>query len=172
MKNNEDKIVEIDNNKLLAASGENGDRVQFCEYIQKNMNFYRFVNDRSLTTKGCAHYIRGQLAEALRSNPYQVNLLLAGYDNQKPSLYYIDYLSSMQPVEYGAHGYGSYFALSTMDKYYHKDLSLDEAKDLMKKCLTEIKKRLVVNAPNFIVKVVDKDGTREVDLGDFELKYI
>lgn len=135
------------------------------------MNFYRYVNDRSLTTKGCAHYIRGQLAEALRKNPYQVNLLLAGYD-QSPSLYYIDYLASMQPVQYGAHGYGSYFALSTMDKYYHKDLSLEEGKDLMKKCLTEIKKRLVLNAPKFVVKLVDKNGIQEVDLGDYDLTFI
>jgi hypothetical protein len=42
----------------------------------------------------------------------------------------------------------------------------------MKKCLMEIKKRLVVNAPNFIVKLVDKDGVREVDLGKFDLEYI
>ncbi len=34
MKNNEDKITEMDNNKLLAANGEGGDRVQFTEYIQ------------------------------------------------------------------------------------------------------------------------------------------
>jgi 20S proteasome subunit beta 4 len=173
MKNNEDKIIKIDENKILAANGENGDRVQFCEYIQKNMNLYRFVNERSLSPKACANYIRGELASALRKNPYNVNLLLGGFDESEgPQLFYIDYLSSMQSVQYGAHGYGSYFALAAMDKYYHKDFTLDEGKDLMKKCLMEIKKRLVVNAPNFIVKLVDKDGVREVDLGKFDLEYI
>lgn len=34
MKDNEDKILKIDENKLLAASGEAGDRVQFTEFIQ------------------------------------------------------------------------------------------------------------------------------------------
>jgi 20S proteasome subunit beta 4 len=34
MKNSEDKILKMDDNKLLAACGESGDRVQFSEYIQ------------------------------------------------------------------------------------------------------------------------------------------
>jgi 20S proteasome subunit beta 4 len=35
------------------------------------------------------------LAEALRKNPYQVNLLLGGYDEKKgPSLYYMDYMGA------------------------------------------------------------------------------
>jgi 20S proteasome subunit beta 4 len=34
MKHDEDKIMKLDEQKLLAACGENGDRVQFCEFIQ------------------------------------------------------------------------------------------------------------------------------------------
>ena len=53
-----------------------------------------------------------ELATALRKGPFQANLLLAGFDAKEgASLYYIDYLGSMQRVETGAHGYGSYFTL-------------------------------------------------------------
>eukprot|EP01080_Neovahlkampfia_damariscottae_P001587 gene1587-12712_t len=165
MKHDEDKIKKLDDTKLLAASGQNGDRVQFCEFIQKNMNLYRYVNDRPLETKSAANYIRGTLATALRKNPYQVNLLLGGYDEETGgSLYLIDYLSSMQKVNFGAHGYGGYFSLSIMDKYYHDDLTLDEAKDIMKKCISEIQKRLLLNSPAFIYKAITKDGIQEVKL--------
>lgn len=51
------------------------------------------MNDRALSTKAAAHFLRGELAEALRQNPYYVNLLLAGVDSDGPSLYYIDYLA-------------------------------------------------------------------------------
>jgi 20S proteasome subunit beta 4 len=36
-----------------------------------------------------------------------VNLLLGGYDKiaDKPTLYWIDYLASLAPVPYAAHGY-------------------------------------------------------------------
>ena len=37
MKDDEDKILALDQHKLLLACGEAGDRVQFCEYIAKNV---------------------------------------------------------------------------------------------------------------------------------------
>ena len=67
------------------------------------------------------------LAKALRSNPYQVNLLLGGVeDDGTPSLYFMDYLASMCKEKYAAHGYGSFFILSTMDKYYKVVLTFDD----------------------------------------------
>lgn len=166
MKDSEDKILKVDNNKLLGACGENGDRVQFTEYIQKNLNLYRLRNDRPLSTHAAAHFLRHELATALRSrNSYQTNLLLGGYEEKSgPELYFIDYLSSMQKVPYGAHGYGSYFSLSIIDKYYKKDLSVNEGLGLMKKCINEVQTRLLLNTPQFIVKIVDKNGAREIAL--------
>lgn len=180
MKDSEDKILKLDHNKLLAACGENGDRVQFTEYIQKNLNLYRLKNDRALSTHAAANFLRHELATALRSrNSYQTNLLLGGFDDdgennngdggennggEKAQLYFIDYLSSMQKVPYGAHGYGSYFTLSIMDKYYKRDMTVNEALGLLKKCINEIQTRLLLNTPQFIVKIVDKNGAREIAL--------
>ena len=50
---------------------------------------------------------------------YQVNMLLAGCDKDTgPELYYMDYLASMVSLPFAAHGYGSFFSLSVMDRYY------------------------------------------------------
>jgi 20S proteasome subunit beta 4 len=57
---------------------------------------------------------------------------------------------------------GSYFALSLFDKMWHPDLSEDEAVAMMEAGIAEIKKRLVVAPPHYLIKVVDKDGVREV----------
>ncbi|OVA15519.1 Proteasome [Macleaya cordata] len=161
-KSNEDKIMVLDSHKLLGASGESGDRVQFTEYIQKNVALYQFRNGIPLTTAATANFTRGELATALRKNPYSVNLLLAGYDKETgPSLYYIDYIASLHKIEKGAFGYGSYFSLSMMDRHYHGGMSLEEATDLADKCIMEIRSRLVVAPPNFVIKIVDKDGARE-----------
>ena len=59
-------------------------------------------------------------------------------------------------------GAGSYFVLSMFDKLWHKDLSQDEAFEMMKKGVAEVKARLVVAPSAFQVKVIDKDGTRLV----------
>ncbi|KAJ3705651.1 hypothetical protein LUZ61_009356 [Rhynchospora tenuis] len=161
-KSNEDKVMVLDSHKLLGASGEPGDRVQFTEFIQKNVHLYQFRNGIPLTTAATASFTRGELATALRKNPYSVNLLLAGYDKGVgPSMYYIDYIATMHKIEKGAFGYGSYFCLSMMDRLYHPDMTIEEAIELIDKCIVEIRTRLVVAPPNFVIKIVDQDGARE-----------
>ncbi|XP_031502064.1 proteasome subunit beta type-2-B-like [Nymphaea colorata] len=161
-KSNEDKIMILDSHKLMGASGESGDRVQFTEYIQKNVHLYQFRNGIPLTTAAAANFTRGELATALRKNPYFVNILLAGYDKEiGPSLYYIDYIATLHKIQKGAFGYGSYFCLSMMDRHYHSGMSVEEAVDLIDKCIMEIRSRLVVAPPNFVIKIVDKDGAWE-----------
>ncbi len=49
---------------------------------------------------------------ALRRNPYNVNLLQAGYDEKTgPCLYYHDYLGTLAKLNNAAHGYCAYFLL-------------------------------------------------------------
>lgn len=63
-------------------------------------------NGVSLDTAEVANWTRRSLADALRSQPYAANLLLAGYDNKTDvaSLYFIDYLASMQKLPFGCQG--------------------------------------------------------------------
>ncbi|KAL6637096.1 hypothetical protein ACP70R_024668 [Stipagrostis hirtigluma subsp. patula] len=161
-KTDEDKVMVLDSHKLMGASGEPGDRVQFTEYIQKNLHLYQFRNTIPLSTAATANFTRGELATALRKNPYMVNAILAGYDKDiGASMYYIDYIATLHKIDKGAFGYGSYFCLSLMDKLYHPDMTLEEAVDLVDKCIKEIRLRLVVAPQNFVIKVVDKDGAKE-----------
>lgn len=44
-------------------------------------------------------------------------------------------------------------------------LSLDDALDICRKCIDEIKLRFMVDVGDFMVKVVDKDGVREIEIG-------
>jgi 20S proteasome subunit beta 4 len=38
--------------------------------------------------------------------PYNCNLLVAGYDDGEPSLYFIDYMACCHKMNCAAHGYG------------------------------------------------------------------
>jgi hypothetical protein len=89
--------------------------VQFAEYIQANAQLYSMRNETDLSPSALAHFVRGELASSLRSRkPYNVNLLLGGVDpiTHQPSLYWLDYLASLAPVPYAAHGYAQYVSLS------------------------------------------------------------
>lgn len=160
MKKDHDKMYQLSNRLLMAACGEGGDTVQFAEYIAKNIQLYRMRNGYDLSTKAAASFTRRNLADYLRSStPYFVNLLIGGYDDSDGAdLYYMDYLGSMVKLPFGTHGYGSFFILSVMDRYYKEDMTRDEALILLQRCIDELHERFIVNLSSFKVKIVDKEG--------------
>ena len=107
-----------------------------------------------------AQFIRSEMAEALRKGPYQVNVLIGGYDliDKQAKLYWMDYLGTLQQVQKGAHGHASYFVNSVLDNNFKHDMTLDEGIFAMKKCIEELKRRYIINQPTFIAKIVTKDG--------------
>merc|ERR1719487_440939 len=117
-----------------------------------------------LNTHAAANFTRNELAYALRKGPYQVDLLIAGVDDDGPGLYFMDYLSSMEKVNKAAHGYGAYFALSILDREWKPDLTLEEAKAILRKCVEEMKTRFLIHLADFNCKVVTKDGVEVIDL--------
>ncbi|CAG8789786.1 7955_t:CDS:2, partial [Cetraspora pellucida] len=167
MKSTEDKSRDLNKHNIMLYSGESGDTVTFAEYIQRNVRLYGIRNGIELTPKAAATFTRKELATSLRSrHPYTVFLLIAGYDitTSKPHLYWIDYLGSSAEVPFAAHGYGSYYCMSILDRYHHPDITLDEAKVLVKKCIDELKTRFVINLLDFKIKVTDQDGIREITI--------
>ncbi len=150
---------------MVASAGPQADCTQFVEFIQRNLALNEFRTDLKASTKAAASYTRTELATALRKNPYQVNMLIGGYDSDVgPSLYYLDYLASCQKMNFGAHGYAAYFIFSTMDRHWKPKMSIDEALELARKCIKELATRFIINQPNFKVKVADASGVREVSL--------
>ena len=68
----------------------------------------------------------------------------------------------MIEVPFAAHGYGSYFCLSIMDRYYKPGMSEEEALELLRHCLRELRTRFIVNLPVFGVRIVRASGTEEI----------
>lgn len=166
LKHDENKLVPIDSHKLMGISGEAGDRVQFSEYIIANTKLYALRNGLSLSTKAVANFARGEMAAALRRSPYYTNVLIAGFDEAEgPQLYWMDYLATMHSLNVAGTGYGSYFVYSMLDKLWRKDLTQEQALELMEKGIAEVKSRFVASPPTFQIKVVDKDGIRVLKEG-------
>lgn len=109
-----------------------------------------------------AEFTRSELAYAIRNGPFMVNILLGGYDVQeeKARLFWMDYLGTMQEVKKGAHGYAGYFVSSVLDNHYKKDMTLEEGYECAKACVNELKTRFLVNQPQFVLKIVTKDGIK------------
>ncbi|MCJ1261401.1 Proteasome subunit beta type-4 [Lobaria immixta] len=169
LKASDDKTKELNKHTLMAFSGEAGDTIQFAEYIQANIQLYSMRNDSDLGPSAVASFVRGELARSLRSRkPYTVNLLLGGIDpiTNTPSLYWLDYLAALAPVPYAAHGYAQYYCLSILDKHHHPDIDFDQGLKILRMCTDELKRRLPIDFKGMLVKVIDKNGIREIDYED------
>ena len=134
-----------------------------------------------------------QLATALRKGPYNVSLLLAGYDGltevekaeaRKSSgdgsadgggsgkkgggeeesgvanLYWMDYMGTLQRVNYGAHGYAAYFISATLDRHWKPGMTEDEAQELLQQCILVLRTRFLVHQPKFLCRIVSKEGVK------------
>ncbi|KAL2530514.1 Proteasome subunit beta type-2-A [Forsythia ovata] len=121
-KTNEDKIMLLDSDKLMGASGETGDRARFTEYIQKNVALYQFRNGNFL-----GNYVRAQFTEYI-----QKNVALYQFRNGIP-------LTTAAAANF----------------------TRGELATALRKVIMEIRLRLVVAPPNFVIKIVDKDGAWE-----------
>ncbi|KAH7408897.1 putative proteasome subunit beta type-2 [Cadophora sp. DSE1049] len=169
LKASDDKTRALNKHTLMAFSGEAGDTIQFAEYIQANAQLYSMRNGIDLSPSAVANFVRGELASSLRSRkPYNVNLLLGGFDpiTSRPSLYWLDYLASLAPLPYAAHGYAQYYCLSILDKHHHPDIGYEEGLKLLRLCTDELKRRLPIDFKGMLVKVVTKEGIREVEWDD------
>lgn len=122
--------------------------MHFAEYVQANLKLNAIRNHCDTPTPAAAAWIRNSLATSLRSRkPYSVNVLLGGYDKAKdtPYLYWIDYLGTMKEVPFAAHGYGSYFCLSTLDRYHEPEQNWEHGLDVLKRCISELQTRFIID---------------------------
>jgi 20S proteasome alpha/beta subunit len=136
-------------------------------FVSKNINLYTLSNNGAkLSTHAQANYARGEMAAALRKGPFQVNLLLGGYDEKAGgSLYHLDYMGTLHKVKYGAQGYAQYFCSSIFDKECTANMTEEDALKVVDMCIKEIHTRFMLSQPNFMIKKVDKEGVKVLSFG-------
>lgn len=162
LKADDKKVIQCNEHTAMAFTGEPGDTSNFVDYIKANVQLYGFRNNSELSTKAVASFSRQALANSLRSRkPYQVNILVAGFDDNRPQLHWIDYLGTNVELPYAAHGYAMYYVLSTLDRWWKKTMTLAEGLELARKCINELTTRLPIDFKGCDVHVVDKSGVRQ-----------
>lgn len=168
LKADDDKTRTLNTHNVMAYTGESGDTVQFTEYIQANIQLYLMrENDTELSPKATASFVRNQLATSIRSRkPYQVNVLIGGYDTKTDlaALSWIDYLGTLVELPYAAHGYAAFYCSSLFDRHYKKDMKKEEGLELLRMCIKELEMRMPIDFKGVYVKVVDKEGVRPIEL--------
>ena len=99
LKHDDDKIMQINQFKVMACTGEQTDRYQFSNLMMRNLQLMEFRTGFEPSVEATAQFMRSEMAQSLRSrSPFQVNVLMGGYDQieKEAKLYWMDYLGTLQ----------------------------------------------------------------------------
>ncbi len=112
-------IYQVGARIVIGLEGDPSD----CEYIKcvvysfQRDHYLKFGKDVSVST--LAYFLRNKISDALRSkHPLEVNTIVAGWDSikNKPQLFWLDNIGSIQTVDYCTHGRYTPFILSVLDR--------------------------------------------------------
>ena len=154
------KFVEIGKNKILTVTGYPGDVVQFADFIHKTVHFHTLKRGFVPTTHSIANYIRTEIAECLRKCPFFVNLILLGFDGSVgPFLYSIDYMGTLQRMDYCVQGYAAFIIFSYLNQQFQSKMNLIECLRIIRQSISLLKYRFMINQGNFLIKLINVRGS-------------
>lgn len=124
-----EKIVEIDRHIGCAMSGLQADARSMVEHARVECQSHAFNYNENLRVESCTQAICdlalrfGESAdgeESIMSRPFGVALLIAGYDEDGPSLYHAEPSGTFYRYDAKAIGSGSEGAQAELQNEYHK----------------------------------------------------
>ncbi|KAH0920620.1 hypothetical protein HID58_020638 [Brassica napus] len=154
-----EKIMEIDDHIGCAMSGLIADARTLVEHARVETQNHRFSYGEPMTVESttqalCDLALRfGEGDEESMSRPFGVSLLIAGHDENGPSLYYTDPSGTFWQCNAKAIGSGSDGADSSLQEQFNKDLSLSEAETIAVSILKQVMEEKVTPNNVDIAKV-------------------
>ena len=149
-------------NILSSTNNLQGDTTSKISSFASEM-VQRQVEQVLATTRGDS---KSSLASSSLTVPSTSSLSSTSASYQ-PRLFWLDEYGSVQQIQYGAHGLGSNFILSVLDRGYRPDMTLDEATSLMKECFLQLRSRYLINSPQPpCIKCINVDGIQYIPVVD------
>uniref|UniRef100_A0A0E0BL74 Proteasome endopeptidase complex n=1 Tax=Oryza glumipatula TaxID=40148 RepID=A0A0E0BL74_9ORYZ len=154
-----EKIMEIDEHIGCAMSGLIADARTLVEHARVETQNHRFSYGEPMTVESttqaiCDLALRfGEGDEESMSRPFGVSLLIAGHDENGPSLYYTDPSGTFWQCNAKAIGSGSEGADSSLQEQYNKELTLQEAETIALSILKQVMEEKVTPNNVDIAKV-------------------
>ncbi|EFC50334.1 proteasome subunit alpha type 5 [Naegleria gruberi] len=139
-----EKIMEIDSHIGCAMSGLTADARTLVEHARVETQQHRFTYNEPMGVESCTQAVcdlalrfgeNGDDSDdedsgAGMSRPFGVALLIAGIDENGPSLYHTDPSGTFTRYEAKAIGAGSEGAQTTLQEEYNKSMFLEQAENL------------------------------------------
>ncbi len=155
------KIQTLDDHIVMTVAGSLGDAQTLAKYLKAELKLFKLANGRNISVKGAASL----LSNILQNNkfyPYFVQLIIAGYDDNGPSMFTLDAIGSCEEEKkFFSTGSGSPMALGVLEDNFKENLSIEEAKKLAHRSIKAAINRDIASGGNGIdLCTVTKNGIK------------
>jgi len=136
------KIAKIDDTLAVAIAGQLSDAEYLIKMAKAERKLTELRRGFPLTVKESARLIANLAYSGLKNyQPYFVELLVAGVDEQGGHIYAADMSGAITSEDFASSGSGSPIAYGVLESIYRKDMTNEEAKDMAARAVSAAMER-------------------------------
>jgi proteasome beta subunit len=158
-----EKIYQLDDHIAMTIAGLSADAQALMRYMRAELKLFSMENQRKASVKAAATLL-SNILHGSKFYPYYVQLIVAGFDTEGPSIYDLDPVGGTEEEKkFFSTGSGSPMALGVLEDSYKENMSLDEGGKLAIRAIKAAIERDIASGGRAIdVATITKDGIKIV----------
>ena len=154
------KVFKITDQIGAACAGLVGDMQILVREVEAQANLYSMDVGRRIPVNSAAKLMANILFNR-RYAPLITQTIVAGLDEDGPSLYVLDVLGSLIPDKYAVVGSGTEIAIGVLEEGYREEMKLKDAKDLVTRAIKSAISRDAMSGDGIDFLIISKEGITE-----------
>ncbi len=154
------KVFKITPQIGAACAGLVSDMQVLVRDVEANANLFDMDVGRKISVRAAAKLMSNILFNR-RMAPLITQTIVAGIDDEGPSLWVLDVLGSVLPDDYAVVGSGTEVAIGVLEEGYRKDLSAIEAKELVTRAIKSAISRDTLSGDGIDFLTITKESATE-----------
>jgi proteasome beta subunit len=154
------KIFKITDNIGAACAGLVADMQILTREVAAYTNLYTLERNRPASVRASAK-LMGALLFERRLFPLITQTIVAGVDDEGPSLYVLDPIGSVIQDKYASVGTGAELAVGVLEAEYKEGMTIEEAKNILVKAVKAALARDAASGDGVDLLIITKEGARE-----------
>ena len=128
--------------------------------VEAQANLFNMDVGRRISVRSAAKLMANILFNR-RYAPLITQTIVAGLDEEGPSLYVLDVLGSVIPDKYAVVGSGTEIAVGVLEEGYKEEMKLKEAKELVTRAIKSAIARDIMSGDGIDFLIITKEGIAE-----------
>ena len=154
------KVFKITDQIGAACAGLVSDMQVLVREVEAQANLFSMDVGRRISVRSAAKLMANILFNR-RYAPLITQTIVAGLDEEGPSLYVLDVLGSVIPDKYAVVGSGTEIAVGVLEEGYKEEMKLKEAKELVTRAIKSAISRDIMSGDGIDFLIITKEGIAE-----------